>query len=225
MMLNRAKTFLRIRIDDSLEEAKFNNLCSHYKDSYDAHLVTVKQRDTLFYMLLIIMAIFSLQSISIDSTNEALSQVFKQYIGISLDKGSSVLSTLIWFALFGFTTRYYQVVIQIEGQYNYLHKLEETLNGYYKDQISFTREGKSYSKNTSSYFSEWIYRLYTWIFPVLILLLICLKIFVEFTSILPLSCILSISCILSLSNILISLIFFVIVLISTILYLVRLHSS
>ncbi|CAC9649860.1 hypothetical protein, partial [uncultured Gammaproteobacteria bacterium] len=41
-----------------MEEAKFNNLCSHYKDSFDIHLASIKQRDKLFYWLLIIMAVF-----------------------------------------------------------------------------------------------------------------------------------------------------------------------
>jgi hypothetical protein len=50
-----------------MEEAKFNNLCSHYKDTSDIQQATIKQRDMLFYRLLVILAVFTLQLSSTDN--------------------------------------------------------------------------------------------------------------------------------------------------------------
>ena len=111
----------------SLSEAEFNNLCSHYKDTYEIHLASIKQRDTLFYALLVILALFSLQVTSTDLVNSALSSYANKQLELSIDKNSNLFGTLLWLLLFGFSSRYYQTVIQIERQYDYIHHLEEII--------------------------------------------------------------------------------------------------
>jgi hypothetical protein len=103
-----------------MEEAKFNNLCSHYKDSFDIHLASIKQRDKLFYWLLIIMAVFTLQLSSTDIVVNVVNDYINKAVGIKLGKSSDFIATLLWLLLHGFTTRYYQVVLEIERQYGYL---------------------------------------------------------------------------------------------------------
>lgn len=76
----------------------------------------------------------------------------------------------------GFSIRYFQVVIEIERQYNYLHALEIEINTFYKEKsVAFTREGKSY---LSKYplFSNWVWLLYTLFFPILIISCTTLKV-------------------------------------------------
>jgi hypothetical protein len=48
-------------------------------------------------------------------------------------KNVDFISTLLWLFMLGFTTRYYQVVLEIERQYSYLHTLEEKLNNFYPE--------------------------------------------------------------------------------------------
>ncbi|SSC10298.1 hypothetical protein [thiotrophic endosymbiont of Bathymodiolus puteoserpentis (Logatchev)] len=103
-----------------MEEAKFNNLCSHYKDSFDIHLASIKQRDKLFYWLLIIMAVFTLQLSSTDIVVNVVNDYINKAVGIKLGKSADFIATLLWLLLLGFTTRYYQVVLEIERQYGYL---------------------------------------------------------------------------------------------------------
>lgn len=165
---------------DTLLEAKFNNLCSHYKDTYDIHLSSIKQRDMLFYALLLISALFSLQTVSSDFTNGIITDFLSKQVGISIDKKSNLLSSVLWFLLFGTSIKYYQVVILIEKQYSYIHGLEEILSVYYENTIAFTREGKSYL-NGYSILSNWAYITYTLIFPILIIYCIWLKITGEIT--------------------------------------------
>ena len=159
----------------SLGEAEFNNLCSHYKDTYEIHLSSIKQRDTLFYALLVILALFSLQVTSTDIVNSALSGYINKQLDITIDKNSNLFGTLLWLLLFGFSSRYYQTVIQIERQYDYIHHLEEIIGGRFTGTRAFTREGKSYL-GEYPLFSNWIWLIYTLAFPLIILLCISIRI-------------------------------------------------
>lgn len=158
-----------------MEEAKFNNLCSHYKDSFDIHRSSIKQRDTLFYGLLVILAIFTLQISSAESVTNIVSEYVKNISGVKIGNNVEFISTLMWLMLLGFSTRYFQVVLEIERQYDYLHALEEQLNSFYPNTKAFTREGKSYL-GKYPLFSKWVWLLYTLFFPVLILLSVLSKI-------------------------------------------------
>jgi hypothetical protein len=162
-----------------MEQAKFNNLSSHYKDSFDIHRATIKQRDTLFYGLLVILAIFTLQLSSADTVANIVNEYVNKISGVKIGNNVDFISTLLWLVLLGFSTRYFQVVLEIERQYGYLHQLEELLNSYYPETKAFTREGKSY---LSKYplFSNWVWLLYTFFFPVLILVSVIAKIQGEF---------------------------------------------
>ena len=158
-----------------MEDAKFNNLCSHYKDTFDTHRVSIKQRDTLFYGLLVILAVFTLQLSSTEVVANMVNEYVSKTTGVKLGKNIDFISTLLWFLLLGFTTRYYQVVLEIERQYGYLHALEENLNYFYPESKIFTREGASY---LSKYplFSNWVWLLYTLFFPSLIIFCIIMRI-------------------------------------------------
>lgn len=158
-----------------MEESIFSNLCSHYKDSFDIHRSTIKQRDTLFYGLLIILAVFTLQMSSVDIVANMLNEYVAKASGVKIGNNLDFISTLMWFLLFGFSTRYFQVVLEIERQYGYLHALEEELNSNYSNSKAFTREGKAY---LSKYplFSNWIWFLYTLFFPCLIVMSIIARI-------------------------------------------------
>lgn len=158
-----------------MEEAKFNNLCSHYKDTFDIHRASIKQRDTLFYGLLVILAVFTLQLSSTEVVVNIVNEYVSKTTGVKFGKNVDFISTLLWFLLLGFTTRYFQVVLEIERQYGYLHTLEKQLNGFYPHSKAFTREGKSY---LSKYplFSNWVWLLYTLFFPILIIFCVVVRI-------------------------------------------------
>ena len=75
----------------------------------------------------------------------------------------SFLGNVIWFATLALVVRYFQAVVHIERQYDYLHSLENRLNKHY-GQKAFTREGEAY---LSAYpiFSKWTSLLYSVVFP------------------------------------------------------------
>jgi hypothetical protein len=158
-----------------MEKIKFNNLCSHYKDSFDMHTLTIRRRDTLFYSLLIILAIFTLQLSSAETVANILNEYSFKISGVKIGNNINFISTLMWLLLLGFSTRYFQIVLEIERQYDYLHSLEEELNKYYSGSVIFTREGKSYL-NKYPLFSNWAGLLYTLFFPAMIITIIIVKI-------------------------------------------------
>lgn len=198
---------------DSLGEAEFNNLCSHYKDTFEIHLASIKQRDMLFYALLVILALFSLQVVSTDMVNSAISSWTTKQLDINIDKNSNLFGTLLWFLLFGFTSKYYQTVLYIERQYGYIHHLEEVISSKYAGTRAFTREGKNYLEEYPI-FLDWIWILYTIAFPLIVLLCITVRIYGELENYdkfgLPL---------------VLALVFYCLVGISTILYINKLHGS
>ena len=196
-----------------MEEAKFNNLCSHYKDTFDIHRASIKQRDTLFYGLLIILAVFTLQLSSTEVVVSVVNDYVNKTTGIKLGKSADFISTLLWLLLLGFTTRYYQVVLGIERQYGYLHALEKKLNGYYPESKAFTREGKSY---LSKYplFSNWIWLLYTVFFPSLIIFCVIMRTNSEIEGMQSIEV-----------NQIIDFICYLVIATSSILYIYRLHES
>lgn len=196
-----------------MEEAKFNNLCSHYKDTFDIHRASIKQRDTLFYGLLVILAVFTLQLSSAEMVVGVVNDYINQTTGIKLGKNAYFISTLLWLLLLGFTTRYYQVVLEIERQYGYLHELEEKLNGYYAETKVFTREGKSY---LSKYplFSNWVWLLYTVFFPSLIIFSVIMRIYSEVEKMQSIGV-----------NQIIDFVCYLVIATSSILYIYRLHES
>lgn len=196
-----------------MEEAKFNNLCSHYKDSFDIHRTTIKQRDTLFYGLLVILAVFTLQMSSADTVANIVNEYVAKVSGVKIGNNIDFISTLMWLMLLGFSTRYFQVVLEIERQYCYLHTLEEQLNSHYSESLAFTREGKTY---LSKYplFSNWIWLLYTLFFPSLIVFSVVARINSEIENMQSIG-----------FNQIIDFICYLIVGTSSILYIYRLHES
>ncbi len=161
-----------------MEEIKFNNLCSHYKDTFDIHLASIKQRDRLFYGLLIVLALFTLQLSSTEVVANMVGEYVNKTTGVKLGNNIDFVSTLLWLLLLGFSTRYFQVVLGIERQYGYLHALEEQLNGFYPNSKAFTREGKSYLSRYPL-FSNWVWFLYTIFFPILILFCVIMRLISE----------------------------------------------
>jgi len=156
-------------------ETKLELACSHYKDSYEVHLATIKQRDILFYVLLAVTAFFSLQITSLELANTTLTELISNSSGVKISKDSQLLSSLVWFLLLGASTRYFQLVLQIEREYRYLHSLEDHLGKHFPGTTMFSREGASYLQKYPI-FSNWVWFLYTIAFPFLLLAAIVLRI-------------------------------------------------
>jgi hypothetical protein len=162
-----------------MEINKFNNLCSHYQDTYVIHTLSIKKRDLLFYILLIILSFFVLQLKSSDFFTITVNQIISKSIGDKINISFYIVSSLLWFMLSILTIKYFQVLLEIERQYKYIKDLEICLQRIYNDNISFTREGVNY-KNKNKLFNTWSIFIYRYVFLALLTIIPAMVIVYQF---------------------------------------------
>lgn len=159
--------------------SKLEILNDHYKDTFSYQRDYLKRRDRLSLYLLITLMFMFIELLSTSETETIILKLISKYLGNDLSLETSLVRCLIWFFLFGLVVRYCQSVVLIERQYAYLHKLEKELRSFFSTEIPFTREGKSYLRNYPIV-SQWSHILYTWVFPIVLLLFTGIKIIIEF---------------------------------------------
>ena len=195
------------------EDKKLEILHDHYKDSFSYLYGYIKQREKLFVFVLVVIFLQFLQISFSDQYIEAFNAFIEQKINFNFLVGKGFLNNILWFLLFSISLRYFQTNVLINRQYDYLHGLEERICTKTGEEKYISREGKQYLENYPL-FSDWVHFVYTWIFPILLILVsltkITLEIFMEN------------KCSFSL---LMGGIFFVAVLVTTILYLLQIHKG
>lgn len=155
-------------------DQKIELLNDHYKDTF-THLSDYRRlRDRLFIFILLTITIMLFQLYSPDEASRAIGEFVVRKLDLQTLVGISFIGSIIWFILLSLVIRYFQTVILIERQYEYLHRLEDELSKNYKG-VAFTREGKSYLKDYPL-FSNWTHILYRSIFPTLLIIVILVKI-------------------------------------------------
>lgn len=152
-------------------------LNQHYEDSNKKFSADVKSRDRNFLYIIVLLGIMAFQYVSPQQSETAISQIIQGKLQINTNLSINLINTLIWVGLLAVSIRYFQIVINLEKQYSYVHSLEEELSSEYEGK-AFTREGKSYLENYAV-FSKWLHIVYRVVFPVLILIAISAKIYSE----------------------------------------------
>jgi len=159
------------------EDKKFELLYSHYDDTYSGIRSSATSRDRFFVGILVLLATMSFQIALPTASGNAIAEFVRRRLDIQSALSISFLGSVIWAALLFFVVRYYQLAVGLERQYHYIHALEDDLSASYSG-VPFTREGRFYL-NPYPMFSRWIARLYTWVFPLGLVLAITLKIIGE----------------------------------------------
>ena len=156
------------------ENIKFQALTNHYKDSFEILQSKIRQREKLFLTVLCILTIMLFRFYTPQEALKIISQLISSHLNINAQINFLFIESVIWFSLLAITVKYFQTVVYIERQYEYIHKLEEEISKKYKNKV-FTREGLSYLKNYPI-FLKWTSFLYTVFFPILLVLIAVLKI-------------------------------------------------
>jgi hypothetical protein len=159
------------------EDAKLSVLSEHYNNTVADFKKLGKSREWNFIAILVLLGVMAFQYVSPSQSKSILTQLAQKQLDIDASISINIIGSLIWFALLYVAIRYFQTVINIEKQYNYTHQLEEELSKSYKGR-AFTREGKAYLNNYAI-FSDWVHVVYWYIFPVLFLTSITVKIIGE----------------------------------------------
>jgi len=201
-------SYSRSKISD---DSKFNAACNHYKDTYEIHARTLHQRNLTFLLTLIVAVTFALQIPYSALVHEAIhSLISNSPAKIKIPIGGNFLISMMWALLLGTSIRYFQLSLQVERQYEYLHLLEYDLKKYFSGTRFFTREGTSYLNNYPLY-SNWIWLLYSTVFPTLLLIVtgLHIKSEIESTELI--------------SRIAVDIVCCTLICVTTILYLIRIH--
>jgi len=149
-----------------LEDAQREILHDHYKETFQYIRERERLRDWLFLILIGLYAVHAVQiqyPRKFDGSVETIS-----LLGIQVDVSSLPLAALLsatWVFVLAVTLRYCQTSITIERQYDYLHKLEDTLSPEFGGEL-YRREGREYDDQYPS-FSSWAWRFYTVVLPVI----------------------------------------------------------
>jgi len=161
-----------------MDEHKLSLLHDHYKETFTHIQDYLKLRDRLFAYVLLVVTLMLFQIYSPSGSERAISELLTKKLELTTPPiDISFLASIIWFALLSLVVRYYQTVVHIERQYDYIHKLEDQISPDY-DSKAFTREGKSYLK-AYPLISLWVWFLYTIIFPGLLSVVVAIKIIGE----------------------------------------------
>lgn len=155
-------------------DTKLTVLNDHYKETQRIVEQSVKSRDRNFFLILVLLGVMAFQLFSPQESGSLLSQIVKNQLNVDASISLAYIGSLIWFGLFAVSIRYFQLVIGLERQYNYIHDLESQLANEYAGK-AFSREGKSYLKNYPLFF-EWLHFVYRSVFPLLLIAAATVKI-------------------------------------------------
>lgn len=159
-------------------DKKFEALHEHYNKTFAIIRESIKLRDKLMLLIFLVLALVVLYTFWPSDAVSSVSQIASQKLGSTVTLDTTFIGSVIWLALLIVVVRYTQTVVYIERQYTYIHRLEDELRKCCESDVVFTREGESYLENYPKY-SDWMYLLYTHIFPVVLALIISARIIGE----------------------------------------------
>ena len=165
-----------------MDTERINLLNDHYKDTFHLLKRAENSRNRVFFYLFIAAILLYIQIVEPDNVTGTITTALSAWLGIKLLFSPSVIQTGFWFILFGIALRYFQINSHIERQYTYLHQIEDQLNILYPNTGVFTREGKFYLKKYP-YFLNWTWFVYTIFFPVFLIFLVSVKIYIEWKNV------------------------------------------
>ena len=161
-------------------------LSNHYSETFDQLKEVVARRDRLFlYILLVIFILLlyiSSPTVMSDWVNSFFSSQVTGATGTTMQPliNVAVIGVVLLLALLSFSHTYFQTVLHIERQYDYVYQLEEQLARFFSDK-AFIREGKHYL-NYKRRFSSWTKFIFWYLFPALYLLFILYFLWFLFTT-------------------------------------------
>lgn len=148
----------------------------HYKDTFEHLKSYLKKRDNYTIMLFIMVIVLSFQ-INEPQESVKLANAFIQSEFKDVTIEFKYINTILLFAFLWLTILYYQINLLIEKMYNYIHEVEANLSNSGDYHIS--REGKNYLKHYP-WLSFIVHRIYTILFPLLIISITGFKLYHEY---------------------------------------------
>ena len=145
-------------------------LSHHYSETFELLKNDVAKRDRLFLYILIVIFTLLLYMSAPNAMGEAVNNFLNSQTG---GEGSQIIDVsfigaILLLVLLSLSHTYFQTVLHVERQYNYVYQLEKVLCEYF-DNKAFIREGEFYRRYRRM-FSKWTKAIFWWLFPCLFLL-------------------------------------------------------
>jgi len=161
-------------------------LSKHYSETFDQLKEVVARRDRLFLYILLVIFILLLYMSNPTVMSDWINSFFSSQVAGNSNTTMaplvdvSVIGVVLLLGLLSFSHTYFQTVLHIERQYDYVYQLEEQLSRYFND-MAFIREGRHY-RNYKRRFSSWTKFIFWFLFPILYLLFIVVWLWFLFTT-------------------------------------------
>ncbi|MBP3596222.1 MAG: hypothetical protein J6J60_02320 [Clostridia bacterium] len=142
-------------------------LYDHYKETIDEIKKQENKRNNLFIIVLLHIFVLFLIFIKPESMCNTISDLLMGQWKIGFYFSINIVQIVLMTTMLYCVIRYYQINIQIDKTYPYIHKIEEELSA----QISnnFGREGKNYLSHYPKT-QNIVYYSYKYIFPILFII-------------------------------------------------------
>lgn len=142
-------------------------LYDHYKETINEIKKQENKRNHLFIIILIHIFFLFLISLRPESVCNTISDLLMEQWKMGFYFSINIVQIVLMVTMLYCVIRYYQINIQIDKTYPYIHKIEEELS----EQISnnFGREGKNYLKKYPKT-QNIVYYSYKYIFPFLFII-------------------------------------------------------
>ncbi len=151
------------------------DLYDHYKETFRYLRDYIKTRDRYTLFILIVIFFNLCQICDPDQSLSILTNVISSRLGVDLQYNISLVKSAILFLLLSLSIRYFQIVIQIERQYKYVHSVEEKLS---KNGLEISRESKMYLDQYPTFLC-FAHQIYTIVFPAILIVVIIIRFLME----------------------------------------------
>ncbi len=185
MESRKSSNDLRISSVAGINEPLVGHLLSHYDDTCVDIKEQVTSRDRWFLFVLALVGVSFFRVVDLEQSSTVLLSLTKSTLGVDILADAPAIGAVLWFLLLAVVIRYFQVNVYLDRRYEYLHGIEKKINEAAGSEI-VTREGKSYLRNYPL-FSSWTHFLYTWVFPLCLLVVVAVRVSKEWPGISGLS--------------------------------------
>ena len=155
------------------KDTQLEVLSHHYSETFELLKSDVAKRDRLFLYILIVIFVLLLYMSAPGVMGGLLNSFIRIQLGDTSDTNLidvSFMGAILLLGLLSLSHTYFQTVLHVERQYNYVYQLEDELSKHFEER-AFIREGKFYKRYRRK-FSKWTKAIFWWLFPSLFLLFI-----------------------------------------------------
>ena len=151
-------------------------LSQHYSETFELLHKIVARRDRLFLYILLVIFVLLLYMSSPSVMSEWVNTFFNNQVNGAANPNMlplidvSVIGVVLLLGLLSLSHTYFQTVLHVERQYDYVYQLEQELSSHFAGR-AFIREGDHYKKYRYR-FSRWTIGIFWILFPSLFFLFI-----------------------------------------------------